>query len=289
VFGIGLAFVALATGVAYRLVAVRDIGGGLLADRPGRVTASPWLSSAPALALRLQRGVLIAWTGAMLLMGLVVGSLGSSIDAFLDSPSARDMIAKLGGSTSLIDAFFGTELGAAAFIISIFAIQSVLRLRTEESALRAEPLLATALGRRGFVASHLLVSAVGSVWLLLVLGLGMGVTGSAALHDGSWFGRLLAAALTQAPAVLVMVGLTVAAFGLVPRFAAAGWAFLVAFLLIGELGPIFDLDPRLLDVSPFVHVPRIGEFSVTPLVWLTLVAAALIAIGVESFRRRDLD
>jgi ABC-2 type transport system permease protein len=288
VFAPGLLFVALATFAAYVLVAGRDVGAGLLADRPGRPAASASLSSAPALALRLQRGLLLAWTGAMLVMGLVVGSLGSSIDAFLESPEAKDMIARMGGSSNLLDAFFGTELGAVALIVSIFAIQAVLRLRAEESGLRAEALLATALDRRRFVLSHLLVSALGSTWLLAVAGLGMGITASATLHDGAWFGRLLGAALVQVPAVLVMAGFTLAAFGLVPRFAAAGWALLVGVLLIGELGPIFEVDQRVLDISPFVHVPRLGEITAAPLVWLMLVALALAVLGTEAFRRRDV-
>jgi len=70
----------------------------------------------------------------------------------------------------------------------------------------------------------------------------------------------------------------------------AGWAALVVFLLLGELGPLFDLDSRVMDVSPYSHVPRLpgGAFSVTPLVWLVLVAAALLATGFAAFRRRDV-
>jgi ABC-2 type transport system permease protein len=267
----------------------RDLGSGLLPDRPGRPAASPRLAGPFALAARLQRGLLIAWTGAMLLMGLVVGSLASSIDAFLESPQTRDMVARLGGSANMLDAFFGTEQGAAALIISLFGISSALRMRAEESGLRAEPVLATAVGRRRWVAGYLAVAALGSAWLLFVVGVGMGVTGSATLHDGAWFGRLLGGTLMHLPAVLVMIGITAALFGLVPRFTMAAWAFLVGFLLLGELGPIFELDQRVLDVSPYVHVPALGHATAAPLVWLTLVAAALTAAGVEAFRRRDLD
>jgi ABC-2 type transport system permease protein len=288
VFGLGLAFAVLAGAGAYWLAAHRDAGAGLLADSAGPAHGSRWLCRPEALAVRLQRGILLAWTGAMLLMGLVVGSLGKSIDAFLDSPSARDMVTRLGGSASMIDAFFGTEQAMIAIIVSIFSIQSVLRLRSEESALRAEPLLATAVGRRTWAASHLLVAVLGSLWLLLVAGAGMGTTAAATLHDSAWLGKLVAGQLQHAPAVLVMAGLTVAAFGLVPRLTAVGWALLVAFLLIGELGPVFQLNQRVLDVSPFVHTPRLGTFEAAPLVTLLIVAAALTAVGVEAFRHRDV-
>ncbi|HEY6796719.1 MAG TPA: ABC transporter permease [Kineosporiaceae bacterium] len=288
VFGLGLAFVIAAAAAAYWLAAHRDVGAGLLADRAGPGRAGPRLRGVAALAVRLQRGTLLAWSGALLLMGLVVGSLGRSIDAFLGSPSARDMIARMGGTGRLVDAFFGVEQGAAAIIVSLFAIQSVLRLRAEETGLRAEPLLATAVGRRTWVASHLTVAVVGSLGLLLVVGAGMGLTAATTLHDAAWFPRLLGGQLEHAPAVLVMIGITLAAFGLVPRLATAGWVLLVVFLLIGELGPIFQLDQRVLDVSPFVHVPRLGTFDLPPLAALLAVAAALMMAGLEGFRRRDL-
>ena len=284
----GLAFVGLALFAAFVLVADRDVGAGLLADRAGSPTAGPQLRNAPALALRLQRGMLLAWTGAVLVMGLVVGSLGSSIDAFLTSPAAKDMIVKIGGTGGVLDAFFGTELAVVALVISIFAISSVLRLRGEETGLRAEALLATGLSRRRLAGGYLLVAAAGSVWLLLVAGLGMGVAAAGTLHDGAWTGRLVAGSLAHAPAVLVLLGITAAAVGLVPRFSVAGWAALVAFLLIGELGPVFELDRRVIDVSPFAHVPPLGHLTAAPLLWTSLVAAALVVAGVEGFRRRDL-
>ena len=291
VFLVGVLFTALATAAAYSLVARRDLGAGLLADRAGRAEASRGLSSPLGLAVRLQRGVLVAWTAGFAVMGVVVGGLSSSVQAFLDSPGARDLITRLGGQTGLIDAFFGTELAFIAIITAVFGIQSVLRLRAEETALRAEPVLATAVGRRPWALSHVLVSVAGSVWLLLVAGLSMGLSAASTLHDDAQVGRLLGSALAQVPAVLVMIGIAVAAFGLVPRLAMTAWALLVVFLLIGELGPLFELDQRVLDLSPFVHTPRLpgGTFTAAPLLWLTALGLALIALGLEAFRRRDLD
>jgi ABC-2 type transport system permease protein len=291
VFGIGLAFTVVATAVAYRLVARRDLGAGLLADRSGRADAGPGLASPFGLAVRLQRGVLLAWTAGAVIMGAIVGGLANSVNSFLDSPSARDMIAKLGGQAGVLDSFFGTELSVMAIIASIFTIQSVLRLRSEESGLRAEPLLATAVGRRMWVLSHLLVSVLGSAWLLLVAGVSMGLSAAGTLHDGGQFGRLLRAAVVQIPSVLVLAGIAVALFGLLPRLVAAAWGLLVAFLLVGELGPLFELDQRVMDVSPFAHTPRLpgGAFGWTPVIWLLVVALVLMVAGVEGFRRRDLD
>ncbi|HVQ99562.1 MAG TPA: ABC transporter permease, partial [Mycobacterium sp.] len=50
---------ATLTALAYRLLARRDVGAGLLAERRGRGTASPLLSDALGLAWRLDRGSLL--------------------------------------------------------------------------------------------------------------------------------------------------------------------------------------------------------------------------------------
>jgi ABC-2 type transport system permease protein len=44
-------------------------------------------------------------------------------------------------------------------------------------------------------------------------------------------------------------------------------------------------------LSPFSHVPRlpVEDFTWTPLLALTAIAAALIALGLYGFRRRDLE
>jgi ABC-2 type transport system permease protein len=64
----------------------------------------------------------------------------------------------------------------------------------------------------------------------------------------------------------------------------------VAFLLIGEFGPLFELDQWVMDISPFAHVPRLpgSDFAPMPLVWLVIVAATLTAVGMIGFRRRDV-
>jgi ABC-2 type transport system permease protein len=103
--------------------------------------------------------------------------------------------------------------------------------------------------------------------------------------------RVLAAALVQLPAVWVLVGVAVALFGVLPRFMAfGGWAVLAACALIEEFGRPLQLDKRVLDLSPFAHVPRLpgGDGSAAPLVWLALIVVALAAVGLLGFRRRDV-
>lgn len=285
-----LAFAVLVAAGAYALVARRDHGAGLLAQRPGRATATPSLSSPLALAVRLQRGGVVGWLIGMAIGGLVLGSIASQVGGFIDTPEAREMIAKLGGERGLTDAFLSAEMGILAVIVSAFGISSAMRLRAEETALRAEPVLATRITRVSWAASHVVVAIAGTTLLFFTVGMFGGFAHGAASGDMGEMGRVLVAALVQLPAVWVLTGITVLVFGLAPGLMMAGWAALVLFLLLGQLGPIFELPRWAMDVSPFTHTPKLpgGEFTATPLVWLTLVAAVLIAAGLTGFRRRDV-
>ena len=282
-------FAVVALG-AHALLARRDHGAGLLPDRPGPANAKASLGSALGLAWRLQRGLFFGWLAGFVLIGLVFGNIATNLGDFLDSPAAIEFIQKLGGVRGLTDAFMATELGIAGVIASVYGISAVLRLRSEESELRAEPVLATGVSRVSYAWSHITIALLGTTAILGGAGLSAGAMYAAQTGVANDFWRVLAAAVVRLPAVWILVGLAAMAFGLVPRMAYLVWAVLVAFLLIGEFGPLFELSQTVMNLSPYAHVPRLpgGEFSALPVFLLALVAIAFIATGVIGFRRRDV-
>jgi ABC-2 type transport system permease protein len=285
-----LFFAGLVAVGAYVLVARRDHGAGLLAQKPGRPRATAALRSPLALAVRLQRGGLVGWLIGMVLGGLVMGSIAAQVGDFLDTDQAKEMIMKLGGERGLVDAFLSAEMGIIAVIVSAYGISAAMRLRAEETSLRAEPILATRVSRFRFAWSHVVVALGGTTLLLVTMGVFGGFAYGAALGDMSAFGRVLGAALVHLPAVWVLTGITVLVFGFAPGLIMAGWGALVVFLLLGQLGPILELPQWAMDISPFTHTPKLpgAELTWTPLVVLTLVAAALVVAGLAGFRRRDI-
>src|SRR5215207_3223026 len=130
----------------------------------------------------------------------------------------------------------------------------------------------------------------GAAVVLAACGLGVGLAHALRSDDSSEITRLLGAQLASLPAVWVVAGLAVALFGLVPQAASLAWAALVGFLFLGILGPLLQLPDWTMDLSPFNHVPQVPskELTVAPLIWLTAVAAALIATGLAAFCRRDI-
>jgi ABC-2 type transport system permease protein len=134
------------------------------------------------------------------------------------------------------------------------------------------------------------IALLATALVIVGAGLSAGLSYAAQTGHSSDFGRVFLAAVVRLPAVWVLVGIAAAAFGLAPRATAVAWAALVAFLLIGEFGPLFGLDQWVMNLSPYGHVPRLpgGDFTVTPLVLLVLLAAGLVAFGLVGFRRRDV-
>jgi ABC-2 type transport system permease protein len=202
-----------------------------------------------------------------------------------------DLLTRMGGSGALIDAYLGAVFGITGLVAAAYTVQATLRLRGEESGGRLEPLLVTGVTRTRWLLSHLVFALVGTAVLLAVAGAAAGLVHGLQVHDvGGQLPRLTAAALVQLPAAWVLAGVGVALFGLAPRFASATWAALVACLVLLQVGALFELSQRLIDASPFAHVPRLpgAAFTIEPVVWLTAVGAALVAAGLAAFRRRDI-
>ncbi|MGW6279415.1 ABC transporter permease [Kribbella sp. NPDC055071] len=286
-----LVFLALMVVAALALIRRRDVGAGLVRPRPGPARASASLRSPLALAWRLHRGSLYGWGFAFLLLGLLVGNIASNVDGFLSSDSAREMIQKLGGVEGITDAFLATEMGVIGLLATAFGIQAALRLRSEETALRAEPLLATGVTRSQWLASHVVMALLGTGVLVLIAGLGSGVSSGASLGNmGRQIPRMLAAAAVQLPAIWLVTALVVVLFGFAPRLVTGGWALYGAFLLVGQFGAVFNLPQWLINLSPYGHTPRLpgADFSAGPVIWLTAIAAALTLAGFATFRRRDI-
>lgn len=287
---ITLGFAAAVTAAAFVLAARRDLGAGLLSDRTGPSRGSGLLRSPLGLAWRLHRGALLGWAVGFALVGVLIGGLASNVGSFLNNPNAREFITKLGGEKGLIDAFLAVELAFAGIVASAYGIQVVMRLSAEETELRAEPVLATAVSRIRWAMSHIVVAVCGTTLLMILVGAGAGLVRAAQTGVFSEAGRVFTAALVQLPAAWVLTAIVVAAFGLAPRFVAIGWVALAGFILIGELGPLLNLSHWVMDLSPFAHVPKLpgGPFSAVPIVALAAVAALLAAAGLLGLRLRGM-
>jgi ABC-2 type transport system permease protein len=283
-----------ATGIlaclAVALARRRDLGAGLVAPRIGRSRAARSLGSPLGLATRLQRGSLVGWTAGLVVLAGAFGSITDSISEFVkDNNGLSDIIATHGQGT-LTEQFLAMSLRSLALIAAGFAIQSALRIRTEEAATHAEQILASPVSRARWAASHLTMAFGGTVVVLFLTGVTFGVFATAVTGDTAAIGQSIIGALVFAPATWVLVGLTAAIIGLVPRASALAWAALVGCFVIGMFGQLLDLSTSIQDLSPFQHVPQYPatDLRFLPLAVLAVIAAALTGIGFAGLRHRDI-
>jgi len=289
-----LALVILLVTGAYMLSARRDLGAGFFPSRPGPATASPGLQSPLALAWRLQRGTLIAWAIACVGFGAALGGVGQSATNQVFG-QYRDLFTSMGNTSQHVDSFFALSIYIASQVISIYAIQAALRLRSEEVSGRADPLLSGPTGRLQWASSHLIIAALGPAVVLASLGLGMGLTyGLITGNVGYELLRLGGAALMRVFAIWVMIGIAVALYGLLPRLAMLVTYVLLGLFLLLELLVEFHLLNRLfLIASPFILTPtlpaaQLSATSVALLVLLVAVTVVLTGAGLAGLRRRDI-
>ncbi|MGZ4585366.1 MAG: ABC transporter permease [Mycobacterium sp.] len=286
-----LATTVVLTAVAYRLLAGRDVGAGLFAERPGPGSAAPALGNVFGLAWRLDRGALLLWTVGLCLYGVLMGSVVHGIgDELGGSNAARDIIVRMGGTSALEEAFIAVAFTMMGMAAAAFAVSLTLRLHQEETGQRAETTLAGAVSRTRWLASHLLAALAGSSVAMVISGLAGGlVYGVAAGDVGGKVAVVVASAAVQLPAVWLLSAVTVGLFGLAPRFAPVAWGVLVGFIALYLIGSLAGFPQWLLDLEPFAHIPRVGaNFTGMPLLWLLAIDAGLITLGVMAFRRRDL-
>ena len=287
--GLALLTAAVLLTVSTALSRQRDVGAGVLSTRPGPATAGPALGGPFGLTWRLVRGSLVGWTAGLLAFGLMYGPVLSEASTFLeDVPIMAEFLPDADATGA--ELFGATVIALAAIACAVPALQVLLRLRTEEVAGRAGPLLATPLSRARWMVSGLVLANVGGAVVLLVTGLGVGLGAGLSMDDLGWVGTSVSAAVSYLPAVAVTIGVAAVLLGWLPRVTGWSWASVVLSVVVLYFGGILDLPQWLVDLSPFSHVPQQPAVDPDggPLATLCVVALALMAAGVLGVRRRDI-
>lgn len=284
---VGLAAVGVSVG--FVLQNRRDLGAGLISARPGAAGASPALGTPLGLAARLHRGAIIAWGAAIAILGAVDGAFA---DVMLES--ARDMpqaVQDMFGMEALLDGYLAFLATFGAYLTAAYVVFAAQMLRSEESAGRADAVLATPTSRLAWAGSHLLVIGLGGVAILVVTGVGTGLAVAGVTGDWALLADVLSSHVNMVPAVLVVLGVGALLYGWAPTLVApVGWGLVALTVLVGNFADLLDLPTWLRNLSPLSHpaaIPVEG-FTMAPLLWLSTLALAAIAIGLFGLRRRQI-
>lgn len=275
---------ALLIAAAFVIEARRDYGSGVLRDKKGRSEAKPLTRRSWGLVLRLYKGSIISWSVAIVLSGLLFGSVSNSMLKLL-SEANLPMLKGAG-----MDALTGLLLCFIGLISAVLPLTIMTGLRSDEARGLSEAMLAGKLSRHRIVLERFAIGTASAALLLVLGGASFGLSYGAAANDLSQTGRLAADALVYLPGIMAIMGVVVLLFGVLPRAAIPVTWFLYgamyfAVLLIDSL----KLPEWAANIIPFIGTPRMPAQDFQASVFGYLAAAILfLLLGILGFRKRDV-
>lgn len=277
--------------IAFRMASHRDIGSGVLAPKPGLGQANKRLFSPLGLAWRLQRISFWGWFGGVLVMGLTMGAVADQVDQLLAASPSVETALKALGTGDLLDVYLSLVMSLMAIIATGFIAQTLLRLRAEELEGRAENILATATPRARWLLGYVIVALLGGLAIIIATGIGTALVYGIITHTLTIkLGDLFAASLLQYAAMAAVGGIATLLVASVPRFSTTlVWSLLGSCMLVTYVGLMLKLPDWVMRLSPFQHIPAIGEpIPLSLLFVLAGITVGAIGLAALRFQHRDM-
>jgi ABC-2 type transport system permease protein len=277
--------------IAFALEGGRDMGAGYLPERGGRAAAKKSLLSVPSLFIKINKGVMISWLIAFVILGAAYGSIYGDMQTFLGSNEMMSQMFTLAG-VSIEASFTGTIMMVMIGIVSILPIAIVNKLFSEEARLHLSQLFSTKVTRSQlYWTSVILAVTAGVVGILLAAG-SLGGTAISAMGDSSTMkmGDFIAAGYNFLPSVLFFTGLAALALGLAPKLGKVIYAYLGYSFALNYFGGILDLPEWFSKTAVQSWIPRMpmDKFDAATFITMTVISIALMVFGYIGYRRRDM-
>ncbi|WP_125705012.1 ABC transporter permease [Lacticaseibacillus daqingensis] len=290
-----LALTALVGGLALRLGTQRDLGAGLLPQRAGRRTASPFLRGPLGLVARLERTSTIIWLIALLILGATYGSIfGTAGDLMSSNPTMAKLIGTTGvrlANRAIVLAFANKLTVIFVILATIPGLITLFRLNRDEARGSLELVHAKSVSRLRLYAS---VTGFGLVIALAGLALaiwGMQLAGGAAMGpDALSLSRYMRGFWGYAPALIVTFGVSAVLVGALQRWQSVAWALPAYGFFSLYLGSLLDFPDWAKQLTPYGWVNDVPLKAVDwgQAGWMTALGLGLLVLGYLAYARRDL-
>lgn len=286
-----LIFTLIAVSIAFLLEGARDMGAGYLPQREGRESAKKSLLSVRGLFIKLNKGIIISWLFAFVIMGAAYGSIYGDMQTFLESNEMmKEMFSHSG--VSIEESFTGTIIMVMIALVSILPIAIVNKLFTEESRLHLSQLFATKVTRSQFYWTSIGIAVFASLVGVLLAAGALGGTAVAAMGDRSTMDifDFLVAGYNFLPSVLFLIGLAALALGWAPKLGKVIYIYLAYSFMLNYFGGMLDL-PKWFSktaIQSWIPLMPMEDFDTSIFITITVVSIALIVVGYLGYSRRDM-
>src|SRR5690625_646444 len=203
-----LIFCIIVASIAFGLEGTRDMGSGYLPSREGRARAKRSLLSVPGLFIKLNKGMIISWLIAFVIMGAAYGSIYGDMQTFIESNEMMQQMFSHSGF-SIEESFTATITMVMIGLVSILPIAIVNKLFSEEYRLHLSQIYTTKVTRGQLYWTSIGLAIISGVVGVLLASGGLGSTAVLVMTDSSTVNILdfLVAGYNFLPSVLFFTGL----------------------------------------------------------------------------------
>lgn len=277
--------------ISFILEETRDMGASYLPQREGRPKAKKSLLSVRGLFIKINKGIIISWLIAFVILGAAYGSIYGDMQTFLESNEfMKQMFTH--SNVSIEESFTATIMIVMVSLVAILPIAIINKLFTEENRLHLSQVFATKVTRSQLYWTTISLAIFVSIVGILLASGGLGVTAVTAMGDSSTMNvfDFLVAGYNLFPSVLFLTSLAALALGWVPTLGKVVYIYLTYSFLLNYFGGILDLPEWFLKTAIQSWMPQmpIDNFKVFTFMTITIISVVLIMIGYFGYSRRDL-
>lgn len=277
--------------IAFTLEGARDMGAGYLPQREGRENAKKSLLSVRGLFIKINKGTIISWLLAFIVMGAAYGSIYGDMQTFLESNEMMKQMFSHSG-VSIEESFTGTIMMVMIGLVSILPIVIVNKLFSEESHLRLSQLYATKVTRGQLYWTSIgLAIFAGLAGTLLAAG-SLGGTAVSVLGDKATMDIVdfLAAGYNFLPSVLFFTGLAALALGWAPKLGKTVYIYLAYSFVLNYFGGILELPEWFSKTAIQSWIPHMPmeNFDAPIFISIAVISIVFMIIGYFGYSRRDM-
>lgn len=286
----GFVFIMVMTLLAFLLEGRRDMGAGYLPVRAGRAHAKKSLLSLPGLFIRLNKGIMISWHVAFIILGAAYGSIYGDMQTFLEG---NDLVAQMFTmiGTSIESSFTSIIIMVMVGLVCVLPIAIVNKLFTEEERQNLSQIYATRVTRRQLYVTTIGLAIGNAVLGIFLSVIGLGVTALSVLNGKSdmVMEDFIAAGFNFFPATIFFIGLAALILGFAPRFGKVVYIYLAYSFAVNYFGGLLKLPDIFKDTAVLSWLPRLPVEAFEGGTFFTILAIGIVFIGLGflGYNKRD--